>query len=191
MICQQCNKSFSPRVVIDGKQHILSSRKYCLICSPFGKHNTRPFGYVKKTTEVRHCSICSKPYKHKGKICFSCVVNFRRFKIKKDAVQLLGGKCQRCGYDRCSAALTFHHKDKNSKLFSIGGNYTRSWDNIKKELMKCELLCNNCHTELHWKEVDHLREKVMNNWVITNNLKLNYLQPIVRKKEINETTDTL
>lgn len=54
-----------------------------------------------------------------------------------------------CGYNRCWAALDFHHKDQSQKEFVISGNYTRSWEVLKKELDKCDLICSNCHREIH------------------------------------------
>lgn len=69
--------------------------------------------------------------------------NQRRFRVKQAAVVYLGGKCQVCSYDKCLAALVFHHRDSSSKLFSIGGAHSRSWKSIKLELDKCDLLCAN------------------------------------------------
>jgi hypothetical protein len=49
-----------------------------------------------------------------------------------------GGKCMICGYNRCSAALDFHHRDPNQKDFSLSvKGLTRSWEKIKKEIDKC------------------------------------------------------
>lgn len=57
--------------------------------------------------------------------------------------------CKRCGIadDR---VLDFHHKDEEHKLFSIGG-FRRSVgiERIKKEVMKCEVFCANCHRIHH------------------------------------------
>lgn len=66
------------------------------------------------------------------------------------AVTYKGGKCERCGYDRCIDALEFHHIDPVQKDFTISAKgYTRSWNKVKAELDKCIMLCANCHRELH------------------------------------------
>ena len=159
--CRNCNKQIPNRIIIDGKQRVLNSRKYCLECSPFGKHNTKPFGYVRMTPNGRICSVCGKNYKTKGVVCGPCNSNFRRFEKKKKAVEYLGGKCIKCGYNTCIAALTFHHRNPEEKEFEIGGNHCISDERIKKELDKCDLICQNCHSQLHWEENSHLRELVI------------------------------
>ena len=63
--------------------------------------------------------------------------------------------CLKCGYNKCPAALTFHHRDPNEKEFNIGGLNERIKtlsdldDTIKEELDKCDLLCANCHIIEH------------------------------------------
>ncbi len=74
----------------------------------------------------------------------------RRKKIRLKAIEQLGGKCMRCGYNRYPEALEFHHRDPSKKLFGIGQKgLTRSWERVKAEAEKCNLLCANCHRELH------------------------------------------
>ena len=76
----------------------------------------------------------------------------RRKKIRAMAVEYKGGKCKKCGYDRCIDALEFHHIDPAQKDFNISSKgYTRSWIKVKAELDKCIMLCANCHRELHSK----------------------------------------
>lgn len=77
-------------------------------------------------------------------------VTKRRKKLRKMALDLKGGKCEICGYERCGRALNFHHLDPSKKDFSIGTQgYTKSWDTIKNEVSKCALVCANCHMEIH------------------------------------------
>lgn len=85
----------------------------------------------------------------KGNLCQSCYVNVRRFSLKRQCVQYLGGKCIVCNYNKNIQALIFHHINEEDKLFDLSGAHARSWENIQKELDKCQLLCSNCHHELH------------------------------------------
>jgi predicted HNH restriction endonuclease len=74
----------------------------------------------------------------------------RRRKLRDKAIEYGGGKCQICGYRRCSRSLSFHHKDPAQKDFGLSARgLTRSWEKIKTELDKCVLLCANCHMEVH------------------------------------------
>jgi hypothetical protein len=79
-------------------------------------------------------------------------VQKRRKKVREMALEFLGGKCSRCGYDRCAEALEIHHLESNEKDFGISARgYTRSWKSVRVELEKCKLLCANCHREVHAK----------------------------------------
>jgi len=118
-ICLKCNERFPNRIIIDGKVRVLNSRKYCLTCSPFGLHNTRPIDYIRILVDIEiKCSQCGRIYVYRRGIghsktkCNSCVVNTRRFKIKVKAVEYKGGKCNSCGYSKCLDALHFHHRDE-------------------------------------------------------------------------------
>ena len=77
------------------------------------------------------------------------VVTEKRRKLKEMAIEYKGGKCEKCGYDKCKSALEFHHLDPTQKDFGVGSGHTRSWDKIKKELNKCIMVCSNCHREIH------------------------------------------
>lgn len=67
----------------------------------------------------------------------------------KRAVEYKGGRCAKCGYDKCMDALDFHHLNASDKSFGIAANLTRKWEDLQTELDKCVLLCANCHRELH------------------------------------------
>ena len=71
----------------------------------------------------------------------------QRLQLKERAVAYLGGKCKGCGYDKCPAAMDFHHPNPREKDFVISGK--TNWDVVRAELDKTLLLCSNCHRETH------------------------------------------
>ncbi len=79
-------------------------------------------------------------------------VKNRRQQLKEMGVEYLGGKCIKCGYNKCIAALEFHHRNPSEKEFNISRYQNLSWMKILTELDKCDLLCSNCHRELHYEE---------------------------------------
>jgi hypothetical protein len=74
-----------------------------------------------------------------------------RTRTKERMIESMGGKCQCCGYDRCKAALEFHHLNMKEKEFTFSAALKNpsSWDKLVVELRKCVLLCANCHREVH------------------------------------------
>lgn len=64
-----------------------------------------------------------------------------------------GGGCSKCGYNKCSAALDFHHIDPATKSFALSkSNMSKSLSILKEEADKCIILCANCHREHHHME---------------------------------------
>jgi hypothetical protein len=83
------------------------------------------------------------------KLCRSGAVSESRRRMKRILVEEAGGACVICGYDRCIAALEFHHRDRKKKLFALsrkGGSC--SLEQARAEARKCLLLCANCHAEV-------------------------------------------
>lgn len=115
----------------------------------------------------RICKICGKPFKiiDKGwtrKYCYECspcenenmshaqAVVIKRKAIKHALVQEHGGKCEKCGYNKCESALQFHHLDPTKKEFGLSvKGLSQDVDMLRKEAEKCILLCANCHAEEH------------------------------------------
>lgn len=88
-----------------------------------------------------------------------------RHRRKLRAIKRFGSQCAKCGYDKCIAALEFHHRDPTSKRFDWYSMRSSGWDKVVIELQKCDLLCANCHRELHYDfakvEAYQQREKVL------------------------------
>lgn len=65
------------------------------------------------------------------------------------AVDYLGGRCNKCGKDWHPSIFEFHHENPKEKDRDPAQALQMSWDNFKKELDKCILLCANCHRLVH------------------------------------------
>ena len=111
-------------------------------------------GYTEFTLDSHNNWRCKK--------CRSEAVQKRREKLKLMAIEYKGGKCEICGYNKCPDALEFHHVNPEEKEFGIGQKgYTRSFDDVKKELDKCLLVCSNCHREIHYKSRSKQTEQII------------------------------
>jgi Homeodomain-like domain len=80
-----------------------------------------------------------------------------RRRAKAILVAEAGGRCAACGYDRCQAALQFHHLDPGAKVFALSARgVTRGLAKARMEARKCVLLCANCHAEIEagFRELD-------------------------------------
>lgn len=75
----------------------------------------------------------------------------RSLKRKLQLIELMGGRCTKCGYAANIAALHFHHQSSEAKEFKLDLRVlsNKRWDLILKEAGKCILLCSNCHAEEH------------------------------------------
>lgn len=101
--------------------------------------------------EGRQRRFCSYRCKVEGQSNAVYANQKRRGHSRKNKLLLeKGGECVRCGYERCSRALTFHHRDPTRKDFplDIRNCANRSLKILAEEALKCDLLCANCHTEV-------------------------------------------
>lgn len=100
----------------------------------------------------KHPDVELDQSKTHGRRCRKCNVEHVtawRLRTKQRLVDLKGGKCERCGYDKYNGALEFHHHDPGQKEFSLNQGNTRAWGRLVEEVEKCSLLCANCHREVH------------------------------------------
>jgi 5-methylcytosine-specific restriction endonuclease McrA len=68
----------------------------------------------------------------------------RYHRRRKQAIELLGGKCAHCG---TSEALEVDHIDPALKTMTVTRMYSMSEPKFLAELAKCQLLCNTHHVE--------------------------------------------
>lgn len=125
---------------------IPSKRTYCDSC--FAIYCTKKFFRTE-------CEKCGNKISSQDKRCISCKSQLQKEKrkqLKNLAIAYKGGKCSVCSYDKCLAALEFHHLDPTKKEFSISSYSINDLDLLKLELDKCILLCSNCHREIHYND---------------------------------------
>jgi hypothetical protein len=107
-----------------------------------------------KGTRVHICKICArerdKAYYHKKDKKEHLNKN-RAFRRRNRTLmwEYLGeSSCITCGESdyRC---LQFHHREPADKLYTISEMIrSRSWNAIKEEIDKCDILCANCHCKV-------------------------------------------
>lgn len=90
--------------------------------------------------------------KSKCKKCHTLEVHQTKRLLKDRAIEHMGGKCADCGITGSQWIFDFHHLDPAEKDFGWGEKRTTNWENLKKEIDKCVLLCANCHRTRHHKE---------------------------------------
>jgi hypothetical protein len=102
----------------------------------------------------RQRRFCSRECKHRDTNVRlqNCSAQQRRGSARKRALMAgRGTQCARCSYGRNSAALTWHHRVPEDERFDLDlrAFSNRSMAELEAEAAKCDLLCANCHAEVH------------------------------------------
>lgn len=119
---------------------MLEPTKSCAVCQRALAGRQRRFcsrNCKNRDTNVRHQNYAAQQ---------------RRGSERKLAMMLeRGTRCARCSYGRNSAALNWHHRSPADKRFDLDlrAFSNRSLLELEAEAAKCDLLCSNCHAELH------------------------------------------
>lgn len=124
------------------------------------QHNLKTNRSLVKKLDEKICPKCKQLKKidnfyqsfKSSSYCKDCISKhntLNRQYVKQQSVDYLGGKCSKCGYDKCIAALEFHHLDPKEKDVDYANYKWNFNDKLKAELDKCVLLCANCHREEH------------------------------------------
>ena len=106
-------------------------------------------------TQIKYCSNDCKAVDHsfkKGNSYHSQTIRGLRRKIK--LLNLKGGKCENCNYNKNISALEFHHKCCKNFGLDMRSLSNRKWEDLIAEAENCKVLCANCHREQHNPELD-------------------------------------
>ena len=98
----------------------------------------------------RECGVTGKPLKY-GRLCESCGVvdKQRALRLKKDAMELYGGKCACCGEDKLAFLTIDHinHDGTEKRKLKVHGGGTTLYRQLKKSPhdSTLQVLCWNCN----------------------------------------------
>src|ERR1041385_7167315 len=130
-------------------------------CTKCGKRkNVEDFRFrsVRSNSRLPICRECYNAYfRNYFKNKTNLEKQSRRVKRRRNVIQWnlkeykLRIGCQICGYNRCSSALHFHHKDRTTKSVNLAYAKFASKNTVQLEISKCALLCSICHAEVEEK----------------------------------------
>jgi len=130
------------------------NRKECKQWKPlseFNKDKGSKDGYADRCRECTRL-LQRKDYNNKKLLYRKRFIDKKRERVVFLHNYKMDSVCIKCGENHI-ATLDFHHRDpsikkKNLYLMCRDGY---SFEKIKKEIDKCDVLCSNCHRKLHWK----------------------------------------
>lgn len=104
------------------------------------------------------CKVCHNAYKKehykRNKQTYIDNSSKNRIKFKEWFIEEIKSKlsCIKCGEDRYWV-LDFHHRDPTEKDLEVStllGKMSKTI--LLREIEKCDVLCSNCHRDLHHQE---------------------------------------
>lgn len=128
-----------------------------------------------KNYGIKTCKVCNDEfianYPNRN-YCYSCspagatikdAMRMKKRAIKHELLQYKGGaKCISCGYDEYEGSLQLHHRNPEEKEFTFSktpiNDTDFNMDKMRNEADKCDVLCANCHFEVHYKNDDDIED---------------------------------
>ena len=166
-VCKNCKEEFPFLVVIDGKVRNLGSRSFCLKCSPFGSHNTKPSAQRESISKID--KMDSQEFSDLLKSCRSRSEVFEKLNMRKGGASfsILN---RRINKDKCDishfqlgGALANNKKFTDDELFTYPcPTGSRS---VRDRLLSAKLIpyvCKECGQNPIWNgkililELDHI-----------------------------------
>lgn len=131
--------------------------KQCCRCnqekplSDFSGDRSSKDGYSARCKKCS-CEYAHKQYKEKRAYCIE--KSSRRVakliaenRQKREQYKTERG-CRFCT-ERDPVALDFHHRDEKKEYTISGRMGSLTWEQLLKEIRKCDVVCSNCHRKLH------------------------------------------
>lgn len=166
--CVECQRGYSKKYYKEHPEKFKpkDAEKYKQYQKGYRKKNREYFrSYMKeyykehpKTHEVQkgYCADWYRANKDKAKESSKNLYRKRR----DEWCEILAGhglkiKCSKCGFDKCVAALDFHHIDPSTKNIEFWTIFQRKptperIQQVLEESEKCSVLCANCHRMEHY-----------------------------------------
>jgi hypothetical protein len=110
------------------------------------KDNVEEVAEIKRRSYEKHKEKNREEYRRRARL--------RKQRQKMKLLQMHGTTECTCGESR-PWCLVFHHRNPADKLFCIGNRNKRTEEELRRELRKCDVLCHNCHTNLHYEEINN------------------------------------
>jgi len=136
--------------------HIVPTAKsFPLTIRNFGRKSTSKILEELSKCEV-YCSNCHMELespnlnKNDAKVkYFSSATGLRRKVLLLNEV---GAFCRKCNYDKNYRALHFHHRNPLERSFGLNicECQSKPIEELRLEMLKCDVLCGNCHMEEHY-----------------------------------------
>jgi hypothetical protein len=116
-VCKKCRRKFLTLQTIQDKKRNLCNRHYCLVCSPFGKHNTKQL-HGEKITKGK-CRIRNKRSLETKQAKLKMSVS-KATHILRKAIMFMLAK-------RCSLDLCFRCGKKISNINEFSIDHKKHW----------------------------------------------------------------
>lgn len=131
---RSCAATYNNKIYPKKTKKTVDGPQTCIDCDVL---STSENSYPQRDKFSSRCKTCQRAYNQ-----------HHSHQMKRLLVDKCGGKCSICGYDKNYAALQFHHRDPSTKEFTIAAKHWGD-DNMFSEIEKCDLICGNCHAEIH------------------------------------------
>jgi len=158
MKCLNCNRKIPSKIKIKNKMIRLTSRKFCLKCSPLGSRNTRQYiietkddeSYCPRCQEVKKIDEFYNINKRTASYCKLCQQKVKKIKAEEKLHELIeqkGGACMDCGQIFPTPVYIFYdglNKFPMSKIQHL------SLNKLTQKLKSHFLICRNCKVIREW-----------------------------------------